>query len=158
MTDPSAVVSGRDLVETLLPSTSSAALDALSATMFSDGAIDVAVSPIDQLATAFLRKLIDEPHLGGAGVIELPRWDQRAAVFLAICTQILLRQDQTTNAGPVVLVSSDLKLAEQLRTMSVRNHRRMGLADGNPLSAHRLTRAGALQPNACERAWRVHVL
>jgi hypothetical protein len=146
MTDTPTAMSGQDLVETLLPSTSSAALDALSATVFSDGAIDVAVSPVDQLATAFLRKMIDEPHLGGAGVIELPRWDQRAAVFLAICTQILLRQNRTADAGPVVLVSSDLKLAEQLRTMSVRNHRRMGLADGNPLSAHRLTRAGALQP------------
>lgn len=146
MTEQATAPSNQDVVEVLLPCTSSSQLDALSATTFSDGAVDVAVSPLDQLATAFLLRLIREPQLGGTGVIQLPRWDHRVAVLLAICAQILLRQNVTTGAGPVVLVSSDLNLAAQLRAMSVRNHRRMGLADGNPLSAHRLTRAGMLHP------------
>jgi hypothetical protein len=134
------------IVDALLPNKSDTALDELANATFMDNGVPVRVSPVDQLLMAFARRLLTDPSLGGAGVVQLPRSKHRSALLLAITSHLLCRQSPAMLAGPVVLIGLDVDLATQLRSLSVANHRRMGLSTGNPLSAHRLTRMGDLMP------------
>ena len=90
--------------------------------------------------------MLVDPALGKAAVVQLPRSRHRAALLLAITSHLLCRQPPVRFAGPVVLIGFDIDIAGQLRALGVQGHRRMGLASGNPLSAHRLTRLGELAP------------
>lgn len=134
------------IVEALLPNTSDAALDQLAVATFIDDDVPVPISPVDQLVMAFARRLLTDPSLGGTGVVQLPRSKHRSALLLAITSHLLCRRPPARFSGPVVLVGLDVDLATQLRSLSIANHRRMGLSTGNPLSAHRLTRMGDLVP------------
>ena len=134
------------IVDSLLPNISDAALDELAVATFIDNGVPVPVSPVDQLLMAFARRLLTDPSLGGTGVVQLPRSKHRSALLLAITSHLLCRRPPAGLGGPVVLIGLDVDLATQLRSLSVANHRRMGLSTGNPLSAHRLTRMGDLMP------------
>ncbi|HEX3947682.1 MAG TPA: hypothetical protein VHW47_08245, partial [Acidimicrobiales bacterium] len=101
---------------------------------------------MDQLLVAFARRLLSDPALGRHGLVQLPRYKHRSALMLAILAQLLCRQAPARLAGPVVLIGFDMALANEIRSLSVRNVRRMNLSDGNPLSAHRLTREGGISP------------
>ncbi|MEI2700392.1 MAG: hypothetical protein V9E94_19435 [Microthrixaceae bacterium] len=125
------------IVEALLPNITDVALDDLAATTFIDGGVAVPVTPADQLFMAAARRL---GSVGGHGVLLLPRVRNRAALLLAITSHVLRLQPPTPFRGPVVFVGMDLDVSGQLRQLSVQHRRRMGLADGNPLSLHRLTR------------------
>jgi hypothetical protein len=142
---------GRDqtVVERLLPYDPD--LDELANAIFEDTlfgpSTDVRISAIDQFLAALARQLLIDDGLGGVAVVQLPRAKHRCALMLAICAHLLCRRGQPPALlGPVVLVTHDLDLAEQLRHLHVRNHQRMGLARGNPLSAQRLTRSGEVLP------------
>lgn len=143
---PATNSSAESIVDALLPNRSDPNLVELGAATFIDAGVEVPVSPADLLLMALARQLINDPGLGGAAVVQLPRAKHRAALVLAITSHLLCRQTPTRLSGPVVLIGFDVDLVTQLRTLSVRNHRRMGLADGNPLGAHRLTRAGHIEP------------
>lgn len=130
----------------LLPDTGDEALWTLAETVFIDSDVEVAVSPVDQLLVAFARRLLSDPVLGCHGLVQLPRCAHRSAVMLAILSHLLCRQKPARLQGPVVLIGLDIDLTQQLRTLAVRNRRRMGLAEGNPLSVHRLTRSGEVVP------------
>jgi hypothetical protein len=134
------------VVDALLPNRSDPPLDELANATFIDDEIDVAVSPVDQLLMALTRRLLLDPILGAAAIVQLPRAKHRLALLLAITAHLLCRQPPVGFCAPVVLVGFDVDLAAQLRSLAVRNRRKMGLADGNPLSAHRLTRAGLAEP------------
>ncbi len=134
------------IVDALLPNRTDNALDELGNATFVDAGVEVPVSPVDQVLMTLSRRLLTDPSLGGTAVVQLPRAKNRSALLLAITSHLLCRRGLRPLRGPVVLVGFDVDLATQLRTLSVQNHRRMGLATGNPLSAHRLTRAGGLQP------------
>jgi hypothetical protein len=140
------VESPASVVDVLLPNCEDRALEELSGATFIDAGIPVLVSPVDQLLMALARRLLVDPTLGRTAVVQLPRAKTRSALFLAITSHLLCRQAPTRFRGPVVLVGLDVDLVTQLRTLGVQNHRRMGLGSGNPLSAHRLTRVGELQP------------
>lgn len=144
--DPVLSSGTESIVDVLLPNRSDPALDELAAATFIDNGADVPVSPVDQLLMVMARQLLRDPALGAAAVVELPRSKHRAGLLLAITTHLLCRQPPDQFNGPVVLIGFDVDVAAQLRNLSVRNHRRMGLATGNPLSAHRLTRLGCLEP------------
>lgn len=144
---PSTGATGPDsIVSALLPNVSDTALDELANATFIDNGVPVRVSPVDQLLMAFARRLLTDRRLGGTGVIQLPRSKHRSALLLAITSHLLCRRSPVRLSGPVVLIGLDVDLATQLRSLSVANHRRMGLSTGNPLSAHRLTRMGELVP------------
>lgn len=134
------------LVDALLPGTAASdPITDLADTKFIDGRNTiVAVSPVDQLATAFVQRLVTDQSLGSAAVIQLPRSDQQHTILLAICTHLLLSRRRPLHVGPVVLASLDLNLTERLRDVKVQNRRRMGLAEGNPLGVHRLRRDGTI--------------
>ncbi|MGH9226326.1 MAG: hypothetical protein ACRD2W_21630 [Acidimicrobiales bacterium] len=134
------------IVEALVPNRSDTAFDELAAATFIDNGVPVPVSPVDQLLMAFARRLLTDRSLGGTGVVQLPRSKHRSALLLAITSHLLCRRSPASLSGPVVLIGLDVDLATQLRSLSVANHRRMGLSAGNPLSAHRLTRMGDLVP------------
>ena len=134
------------IVDALLPNRADEALDELANVTFIDDGVDVAVSPVDQLIMTLTRRAAEDPALGGAAIVELPRSRNRSALLLAIGTHLLCRRPPARHRGPVVLISFDVDITSQLRALSVRHHRRMGLADGNPLSLHRLTRFGAIRP------------
>jgi hypothetical protein len=134
------------IVDALLPNCEDRALDELSSATFIDDGVDVPVSPVDQLLMALTRRLLMDPTLGHTAVVQLPRAKTRNALLLAITSHLLCRQPPARFRGPVVLVALDMDLVSQLRTLGVQNRRRMRLGSGNPLSAHRLTRLGELQP------------
>ena len=144
---PSTGTTGPDsIVSALLSNVSDPALEELANATFIDNGVSVRVSPVDQLLMAFARRLLTDPSLGGTGVVQLPRSKHRSALLLAITSHLLCRRPPAGLGGPVVLIGLDVDLATQLRSLSVANHRRMGLSAGNPLSAHRLTRMGDLMP------------
>lgn len=144
---PSTGATGSDsIVSALLPNVSDTALDELATATFIDNGVLVPVSPVDQLLMTFARRLLIDRSLGGVGVVQLPRSKHRTALLLAITSHLLCRRPPGRLAGPVILIGLDVDLATQLRSLSVSNHRRMGLSSGNPLSAHRLTRRGDLMP------------
>lgn len=143
---PSSATSCDSIVDALLPNVSDAALDELAVATFIDNGVPVPVSPVDQLLMAFARRLLTDPLVGGTGVVQLPRAKHRSALLLAITSHLLCRRSPARLSGPVVLIGLDVDLATQLRSLSVANHRRMGLSAGNPLSARRLTRIGGLVP------------
>lgn len=146
-TPPSAGTTAPDsIVSALLPNVSDTALDELANATFIDNGVRVGVSPVDQLLMAFARRLLIDRSMGGTGVVQLPRSKHRSALLLAISSHLLCRRLPARLSGPVVLIGLDVDLATQLRSLSVANHRRMGLSTGNPLSAHRLTRMGDLVP------------
>lgn len=145
-TPPPTRAGGVSIVDALLPNRSDTALDELANATFIDNGVPVRVSPVDQLLMAFARRLLTDPALGGTGVVQLPRSKHRSALLLAITSHLLCRQPPARLGGPVVLIGLDVDLATQLRSLSVSNHRRMGLSSGNPLSVHRLTRMGDLMP------------
>ena len=134
------------IVSALLPDSGDEALWSLAEAVFVDGGVDVPVSPVDQLLAAFARRLLSDQALGPGGLVQLPRCRQRTPLMLAILSHLLCRQPPARLRGPVVLIGFDIDLASQLRALAVRNHRRMNLADGNPLSAHRLGRDGHVVP------------
>ena len=121
-------------------------LDEISNCVFHDAGVEVRVSAVDQFLLAFTTRLLTDRLLGHVGIVQLPRYKNRNALLLSICSQLLCRRPPPRLQGPVVFVGFDIAIAEQLRALAVRNFRRMGLADGNPLSMHRITRAGALEP------------
>ncbi len=145
MTDAAEQCEFADIVEALLPG-NDAAFEDVGHTKFVENRVVVPVSPVEQLATGFVRRLLFEPNLGGAGVVQFARHDHRSALLTAICVHLLARSSARSLCGPVVFVSSDLNLRAQLKALTVENRRRMNLADGNPLSAHRLTGAGQIMP------------
>jgi hypothetical protein len=134
------------LVDALLPNREDRPFDEISNATFIDDGHEVGVSPVDQLLLAVARRVLSDPTLGGSTIVQLPRFRHRAALLLAISGHLLCRQPPAHFHGPVVLIGFDIDIAGQLRQLGVQNHRRMGLARGNPLSAHRLTRTGDLQP------------
>ena len=121
-------------------------LDEISNCVFHDDGVEVKVSAVDQLLLTFTTRLLTDRLLGHVGIVQLPRYKNRNALLLSICSQLLCRRPPARLQGPVVFVGFDVAIAEQLRTLAVRNFRRMGLADGNPLSMHRITRCGSLEP------------
>lgn len=143
-TTASGVASG--VVEALLPDGTDSSLEELAFAVFTDGPIRVPTSAVDLLAVAFARRLLSDAVLGKIGVFQLPRAKHRTALLLAILAHLLCRVAPTRLAGPVVYVGFDVDVGTQLRSLSVENKRRMRLSDGNPLSAHRLTRSGAIEP------------
>lgn len=137
---------GREpLTSLLLPGTSDPGLDDLAFSTFTDGAVSVPISPVDQLLVAFSRRVVREVPLGGVAVVQLPRARHRIALTLAICMHLLRLRDRLF-FGPVVLGALDVDLTTQLRHLSMNNYGRISLARDNPLSAQRLTRAGDLAP------------
>jgi hypothetical protein len=134
------------LVDLLLPNRADEALDDVTYAKFVDAGVEVRLSAVDQLLLAITRKLVSGSPLGNTLIIQLARARQRTSLLLAITSHLLCRQSPVYFSGPVVLVGLDVDLANQLRHLSVQGHRRMGLASGNPLSAHRLTRSGELEP------------
>lgn len=134
------------IVSALLPNASDPVFEEMANATFIDNGVAVRVSPVDQLLMAFARRLLTDRTLGGTGVVQLPRSKHRSALLLAITSHLLCRRPPARLDGPVVLIALDVDLATQLRSLSVANHRRMGLSTGNPLSAHRLTRMGDLVP------------
>lgn len=133
------------VIDALLSSYDSARED-IANCVFIDAGTQVQVSPVDQLLMAFTCRLLTDPQLGHIGVAQLPRYRNRNALLVAICCQLLCRRPPVRLHGPVVFVGFDVAVTDQLRSLSVQHFRRMGLADGNPLSVHRLTRAGDLEP------------
>lgn len=133
------------LVDVLLPNRTDEALDELAASSFLDAGEAVPISPVDQLLVAFTRRLLCDTTLGGVGLVQLPRCRHRLSLSLAICMHLLRLKEQVLR-GPVVLVALDVDLPGQLRGLSLRNRSQVSLARGNPLSAKRLTRAGAVEP------------
>jgi len=142
---PAAIVP-TTIVDVLLPNRSDQYLDEIANAIFLDGEVAVPVSPVDQLLMAFVRRLVMDRSLGGTAAVQLPRAEHRSALLLAITSHLLCGRPPVRFGGPVVLVAFDVDLASQLRSLGVQNHRRMGLAAGNPLSAHRLTRLGEIVP------------
>lgn len=143
LTDTPAPAPLGSLVDVLLPNVSDEALDELANTTFIDAGIEVPVTAADQLFLSVGRWLAQS---NGYGVILLPRAQNRVALMLAITSHVLRLRSPGTFRGPVVLAGMDIDVSDQLRQLSVQNRRRMGLADGNPLSLHRLTRLGLLDP------------
>lgn len=133
------------VVDTLL-SEFDPSLDEIANCVFQDNGVEVKISAVDQLLMAFTTRLLTDRLLGHVGIVQLPRYKNRIALLLSICSQLLCRRPPARLHGPVVFVGFDVAIADQLRTLAVRNFRRMGLADGNPLSMHRVTRAGGLEP------------
>jgi hypothetical protein len=131
------------IVDALLPNCADPPLDAVASSIFIDDGKAVPVTPIDQLLMTAAREAVSRK---GCSVVLLPRMKQRAALLLAITSHLLCRQAPTHFHGPVVYVGMDVDVTSQLRHLSVQNRRRMGLADGNPLSLHRLTRSAELVP------------
>ncbi|MGH9227996.1 MAG: hypothetical protein ACRD07_04545 [Acidimicrobiales bacterium] len=123
-----------------------ASLDEISNCVFHDNGVEVKVSAIDQLLLALTCRLLTDRLLGHVGIVQIPRYKNRNALLVSICSQLLCRRDPALLRGPVVFVGFDVAVADQLRSLAVHNHRRIGLADGNPLSMHRITRAGLLEP------------
>jgi hypothetical protein len=121
-------------------------LDEIANCVFHDDGAEVRVSAVDQLLLAFTTRLLTDQLLGHVGIVQLPRYKNRNALLLAICSQLLCRRPPARLQGPVVFVGFDVAVADQLRTLAVRNFRRMGLGEGNPLSMHRITRSGSLEP------------
>jgi hypothetical protein len=136
---------GEPLTSVLLPGTMDPGLDELAFSTFTDGAVSVPVSPVDQLLVAFSRRIVCDVNLGGVAVVQLPRARHRIALTLAICMH-LLRLKERLLAGPVVLAALDVDMTQQLRTLRMRNRGRISLGRDNPLSAQRLTRTGELAP------------
>lgn len=133
------------IVDVLLPNCTDAALDEIANTTFIDAGVPVTVTGVDQMLAALTRRLLAERALGGVAVVQLPRCRHRSALLLTVCCHLLCRQQPRPLTGPAVLVGFDVDLADQLRTLSVRNYRQMGLYSGNPLRAHRLTRDGSIE-------------
>ncbi|HET9733524.1 MAG TPA: hypothetical protein VFP54_12695 [Acidimicrobiales bacterium] len=140
------------IVDVLLPNCTDAALDEIANTTFIDAGVPVTVTGVDQMLAALTRRLLAERALGGVAVVQLPRCRHRGALLLTVSCHLLCRQQPRTLTGPAVLVGFDVDLADQLRTLSVRNYRQMGLYSGNPLRAHRLTRDGSIDPIVGERS------
>ncbi|MGD0742110.1 MAG: hypothetical protein ABSA31_02300 [Acidimicrobiales bacterium] len=134
------------IVEALLPNCTDHPLDELANAIFIDDTVLAPVSPVDQLLMAFARRLLVDDVLGHEAVVQLPRAKHRSALLLAIVSHLLCRQPPGQLKGPVVLIGFDVDLADQLRHLEIQNRRRMGLNEGNPLSAHRLTRIGEVRP------------
>lgn len=134
------------VADALLPDGTDRALEELAFAVFTDGAIRVPTSAVDLLAVAFARRLLSDAVLGKSGVFQLPRSKHRAALLLAILAHLLCRIAPARLDGPVVYIGFDVDVGAQLRSLSVENKRRMRLSDGNPLSAHRLTRSGSIEP------------
>lgn len=143
MTQP--VSSDDPLIDVLLSGPWDAALDELAFSTFSDGAVSVPVSPVDQLLVALVRRVVQDGSLGGMAVVQLPRARHRIALTLAICTH-LLRLKERLFAGPVVLAALDVNMTDQLRQLRMRNYGRISLGRDNPLSAQRIARSGELAP------------
>ncbi len=141
-----ALIGTTTLVERLLPASTDDALDNVANTVFLDGDLEIKLSPIDQLLMTFSRHLLNDPEVGRAGIIQLPRCRHQLSILLAVCCQLLCRRPPSHLTGPVVLVGFDIDMGSRLRGLAVRNYRRMGLSNGNPLSAYRLTGTGALAP------------
>ena len=139
-------VPGEPLVDVLLPNRTDGTLDEIVNAKFVDNGVEVRLSAVDQMLLALTRRLVSGSQLGNALVVQLPRARQRTALLLAITSHLLCRQPPTNFGGPVILIGLDVDLTDQLRHLFVQGHRRMGLASGNPLSAHRLTRFGGLEP------------
>lgn len=131
------------LAEILVPYVEGDPLEELAHTKFIDDGVDVPITPADQLLMSFARRMRSERRWG---VVLLPRCRNRVALLLAITSHLLRAGSQLTSSGPVVFVGMDVDVGEQLRRLKVDKRRRMGLADGNPLSLHRLTHAGDLAP------------
>jgi hypothetical protein len=131
------------LTEILVPYLEGDPLEELAHTKFIDDGADVPVTPADQLLMSFARRMRSERRWG---VVLLPRCRNRVALLLAITSHLLRAGSQLTSSGPVVFVGMDVDVGEQLRRLKVDRRRRMGLADGNPLSLHRLRHAGDLAP------------
>lgn len=134
------------IVDALLPNESDESLWDLANTTFIDDGCQVPVSPLDQLLMTLARRLLTGVSTGNDAVVQLPRALHRSAFLLAICSHLLCRRPPVSHSGPVVLVGFDIDVTSQLRSLGVQNRRRMGLADGNPLSLHRLTGVGAIRP------------
>src|SRR5207237_842027 len=113
------------IVDVLLPNRTDAALDEIANTTFIDAGVPVAVTGVDQMLAALTRRLLAERALGGVAVVQLPRCRHRSALLLAVCCHLLCRQQPRPLTGPAVLVGFDVDLADQLRTLSVRNYRQM---------------------------------
>lgn len=139
-------IAANSVVEALLPNRRDPDLEDIAFTTFTDRGEEVAVTPVDQILASLARYTARRPQLGGVAVALLPRFKHRSALLLAIITQLLCRRAPVLHRGPVVLVGFDIDIHTQLKALGVQGHRRMGLADGNPLSLHRLTRAGELRP------------
>lgn len=134
------------IVDALLPNAADHDLDELANATFIDADMEVPVSPVDQLLVALARRLLTDDKLGRAAVVKLPRSKHRSALLLAITSHLLCRRRPVFLRGPVVFIGFDMDMAFQLRSLSVQHYQRVGLATGNPLAAHRLTRVGELQP------------
>lgn len=132
------------VIELLLPGVDDPICE-LAHTVFLDEGQPVRLSAIDQILMALARARIPDQTAKEA-VVLLPRCANRTALLLAVGLQVLRLQNSRLLAGPVVLVAADIDLAGQLRHLQVSNHRRMRLANGNPLHAHRLTRGGDVVP------------
>jgi hypothetical protein len=117
------------VVDALLPNRADRPLEELAFATFIDDDVDVAVCPVDQLLMALARRLLTDESLGRVALVQLPRATHRTALLLAITSHLLCRQAPTRFSGPVNLIGLDVNLVAQLRAMSVRGHRRMGLAD-----------------------------
>lgn len=139
-------VEANGIVDRLLPNRTDLALDDIANSSFVDDGTAVPVTAVDQLLMAFTRRLVADSTPGLVGVIQIPRCQHRTALLLAITSHLLCRQGSPRLRGPVVLIAADVDLAGQLRTLGVERRYRTGLASGNPLSACRLTRSGALAP------------
>ena len=144
--NPGTATRAASLVDALLPNRTDAPLDDISYAKFTDRGVKVALSGVDLLLVAMARRVLTDRAVGSSAVALLPRARHRSALLLAITSHILCRQDPVGFRGPVVLIGLDIDLVEQLRHLSVEGYRRMGLHAGNPLSAHRLTRDGTVQP------------
>lgn len=145
-TPANTVVDTDGIVDVLLPERTDQALDDLAAATFLDDGVEVPVTAVDQLLMTFTRRLVADPMPGLTGVIQLPRAQHRSALSLAITSHLLCRQGDARLRGPVILVARDVDLAGQLRNLGVGRRFPIGLAHGNPLGAHRLTRSGDLVP------------
>jgi hypothetical protein len=137
----------KSLVDALLPSALDDAVSAIAAAKFiDDGSTEVQVSPVDELLLCLTRRILTDVALGGTAVVQLPRAQHRSALLLTICAHLLCRHERSILPGPVIFIGRDVDVARQLRSLTVEKRHRVGLAAGNPLSAHRLTGSGELRP------------
>ena len=138
--------SPESIVDALLPNETDEPLEDLANTIFLDGDVEVPVSPVDQLLMALARRLLTDPMLGRVGVVQMPRARHRSALLLAICCHLLCRLPPARHDGPVILIAFDVDITDQLRRLGIQHRGRIGLAEGNPLSLHRLTQIGGIRP------------
>jgi hypothetical protein len=121
-------------------------LHAIADATFVDNRVKFRMSLVDQLLLSLTRRILVDRSLGGIAVVQLPRSRNQSALLLAICAHLLCRREQELLPGPVVFAGLDTAVTDQLRNLAVEKRHRVDLAAGNPLSAHRLTRSGELQP------------